>query len=102
MTNKRTIYWGLFALLFFAMGYVHQKKFDAPTPVSRLDINPYHLNTLDKAKFEGKYFSDKVPGTVTLAFLPFAISYAVLAIAGIDLDSEIGWGVQLRLDLSLL
>ena len=30
--------WVLFGLLFFALTYVHQKRFDSPTPVSRLNL----------------------------------------------------------------
>lgn len=59
--NWRNICRGLIGLLFFSMPYVHQKEFDAPTPVSRLDllhalavygtfeIDTYHTNTPDKA-----------------------------------------------------
>ena len=95
-----TAYLGLFALLFFCLTYAHQKKFDAPTPVSRLDllhalvvqgtisIDDYHENTPDKAVFDGRYYSDKAPGTVALALLPFALAVAVLGVAGIDLGSD--------------
>ena len=98
-----TAYLGLFALLFFCLTYAHQKKFDAPTPVSRLDllhalavqgtvsIDAYHENTPDKAVFDGRYYSDKAPGTVALALLPFALAVAALGVAGIDLGSDVGW-----------
>ncbi|MCL4180020.1 MAG: hypothetical protein KJ072_20015 [Verrucomicrobia bacterium] len=98
-----TAYLGLFALLFFCLTYAHQKKFNAPTPVSRLDllhalvvqgtvsIDAYHENTPDKAVRDGRYYSDKAPGTVAVALLPFALAVAVLGVAGIDLGSDVGW-----------
>ena len=93
----------LFALLFFCFAYAHQKEFDAPTPVSRLDllhalfvqgrvsIDAYHDNTPDKAVFDGSYFSDKAPGTVAVALVPFAVAAVLLSLAGIGLDSTSGW-----------
>ena len=98
-----TAYLGLFALLFFCLTYAHQKKFNAPTPVSRLDllhalmvqgtvsIDAYHENTPDKAVFDGRYYSDKAPGTVALALVPFAFAVALLGAAGIELSSDLGW-----------
>lgn len=93
----------LFALLFFSYTYIHQKRFDGPTSVSRLDllhsivkhrtfsIDAYHHNTPDKAVYERRYYSDKAPGTVALAFPPFLLSVIILTILGIDLDSKTGW-----------
>lgn len=66
-------------VFFFSYIYSHQKHFDYPTPVSRLNllhalftertfqIDAYHKNTPDKAVFKGHYYSDKAPGTVVLA-----------------------------------
>jgi hypothetical protein len=80
--------WHLFFLLLFAFVYAHQKKYDSPTPVSRLDllhalyhyhtfnIDAYHTNTPDKAVYQGRYYSDKAPGTVALAYPAFALAYA--------------------------
>jgi hypothetical protein len=99
----RGAHMALFALLLFCFTYVHQKKFDNPTPVSRLDllhsiwtrgsvsIDKYHKNTPDKAVFEGRYYSDKAPGTVALALAPFGLAAGGLSLAGTDLDSKPGW-----------
>ncbi|MCW5552548.1 MAG: hypothetical protein KIS67_10380 [Verrucomicrobiae bacterium] len=93
----------LLALLFFCVSYVHQAKFDGPTPVSRLNllhaglvhrtlsIDAYHKNTPDKAVFKGSYYSDKAPGTVALALVPFALAAGILWFAGVSLDSSFGW-----------
>ncbi len=92
-----------FCLLFFAYGYVHQKNFDGPTAVSRLDllhsmirygtvrIDHYHKNTPDKAVYQGHYYSDKAPATVALALPSFATAAGLLRMAGQDLDSPNGW-----------
>jgi hypothetical protein len=99
--QRRKIAIKLFALLFFCTTYIHQKWFDSQTPVSRLNvlhsvfvhgtlaINAYHTNTTDKARVADRYYSDKAPGTVVLAFLPFAVSACILGISNVDLDS--GW-----------
>jgi hypothetical protein len=92
----------LFLLFLFALTYIHQKRFDAPTPVSRLNlmhalmhgtfrIDAYHRNTPDKAVLDGHYYSDKAPGTVTLAFPAFAATAVLLELGGVSLDSELGW-----------
>ncbi len=103
MLKQNRIFLAAFALLLFCMTYAHQKKFDGPTPVSRLDllhslliqravnIDAYHKNTSDKAVFQGSYYSDKAPGTVALALSPFAVAAGLLWIAGVGLDSESGW-----------
>lgn len=92
----------LFSLLLFLMSYSHQRKFDSPTPESRLDllhaillkktlnINAYHSNTPDKALFRGNYYSDKAPGTVALALPPFVLAVCALSLYSIDADSKIG------------
>ena len=56
-----------------------------------LSIDAYHENTPDKAVLDGRYYSDKAPGTVALALLPFALAVAALGVAGIDLGSDVGW-----------
>ena len=93
----------LAVLFLFCVGYSHQKYSRAPTPLSRLDllhamfvhrtvrIDAYHTNTPDKAVFNGSYFSDKAPGTVALAMVPFGVAATTLSRAGIDLDSKAGW-----------
>jgi hypothetical protein len=92
-------------LVFFASGYVHQKNFDGPTAVSRLDllhalvtgtvhIDAYHTDTPDKAAFDGHYYSDKAPGAVFLALPSFAASVLALYAAGVTVDCEKGWLVS--------
>jgi prepilin-type N-terminal cleavage/methylation domain-containing protein/prepilin-type processing-associated H-X9-DG protein len=97
------VFLSLFALLFFSVAYPHQKWFDAPTPVSRLDllhalvvqravdIAAYHPNTSDKAVFEDRYYSDKAPGTAALALVSFMAAAIILWFAGVSLDSSLGW-----------
>jgi hypothetical protein len=96
----------LFALLLFACVYVHQKRFNSATPVSRLNllhalvvhgtfrIDAYHQNTPDKAIHDGHYYSDKAPGTVALAFPGFVLAALGLKALGVSLDSDTGWLVS--------
>jgi MFS family permease len=95
----------LFVLLLFAFVYTHQVHFDAPTPVSRLDILhalfvhktlriDAYSNTPDKAIFCGHYYSDKAPGTVAIALPSFAVAVGVLSATDIPLDSRPGWLVS--------
>lgn len=93
----------LLAVLFLCVSYSHQRRFNSPTPASRLallhallvqrtvSIDAYHKNTPDKAVFKRSYYSDKAPGTVALALVPFAVAAGLLWIAGVGLDSESGW-----------
>ncbi len=81
-TNGNIFSLGAFLWFFILFIYVHQIKFDGPTPVSRLDllhcivmectlrIDNVQQNTADKASYKGHYYSDKAPGTCVLA-LPF-------------------------------
>src|SRR4249919_651428 len=49
-----------------------------------LQIDAYHENTQDKARFQGHYYSDKAPGLVFLA-VPFAeAARVVMRAAGVD------------------
>jgi len=102
-TTAGTFRGNLFALLFLCLVYVHQEQFDGPTPASRLDllhallvqgtinINGYHPNTPDKATFNGGYYSDKAPGTVALALVPFSIAAGFAWLSGVGLDTRFGW-----------
>jgi hypothetical protein len=88
-----------FALLVFAFSYIHQQGFTSHTPVSRLDllhavaqhhslaIDAWAANTYDKAVVDGHYYSDKAPGTVAVAAIPF-MAAAVLVD---DLETPRGW-----------
>jgi len=91
--------------LWGALFYVHQQRFDAPTPFARLAslhavvqertlaIDRWHQRTPDKAFHDGHYYSDKAPGTAALALPAFATAAAVLSRAGVDLDSPTGWRI---------
>jgi hypothetical protein len=104
-TNPRWLL-ALFTLLLFACVYVHQKRFNSATPVSRLNllhalimhgtfrIDAFHQNTPDKAIHEGHYYSDKAPGTVALAFPGFVLTALGLGTLGVSLDSDTGWLVS--------
>ena len=51
-----------------------------------LQIDAYHQNTQDKARFQGHYYSDKAPGLVFLA-VPFAFAERA-GMRGIGLDPD--------------
>ena len=73
------------------------------TPVSRLDllyaitdqktlaIDRWAENTGDKAEVSGHFYSDKAPGTATVALAPFAAARLGLRVAGGDVDSQDAW-----------
>lgn len=93
----------VFATLFFAFSYTHQRGFKSEIPVSRLDllhalfvhktvqIDGYSENTPDKAIFDGHYYCDKAPGTVLLALPSFTFAVVLLTSIGTPLDSDAGW-----------
>ena len=106
MKINSSYYMVVFVLLLFCTTYVHQKNFRAPTPVSRLDllnsiilheridINQYHYNTPDKAIYDDNYYSDKAPGTVVIAVIPFAIACTLLTLCGVNPDTQTWWLVS--------
>ncbi len=71
----------VFLVVLFACGAVHQRRFFNPTAASRLvllhnllsegrwNIDNLHERTPDKALVGGRYYSDKPPFTVGVAFL---------------------------------
>ncbi len=76
MTRRRATLFTLFLLSFAyfyqAGGWNQNSRFDlvrAITNEGTLTIDPFHLNTGDKAFFEGHYYSDKAPG-LSLAAVP--------------------------------
>lgn len=83
--------------------YVHQVRFDSPTPASRLDalhalvsqgrlaVDDFWTNTSDVAMIGGHYYSDKAPGTLALALPGFLLGAAGLKQAGVSLESRPGW-----------
>lgn len=106
MARNAAVHYGLFFLMVFATCFAHQRHFDGPTSVSRLDllhslismgtiaIDHYHENTSDKAFFNGHYYSDKAPGTSFLALPAFAAACIALYSLGISPDSNLGWLVS--------
>jgi len=92
----------VFAFFLICLAFIHQKRFDSATPLSRLDllhavfvhgtlrIDNYD-NTPDKAVFAGHTYSDKAPGTVALALVPFTFAVGLLWVTGVSLDSSSGW-----------
>ncbi|MGD0537917.1 MAG: hypothetical protein ABSC03_09765 [Verrucomicrobiota bacterium] len=54
-------------------------------------LDAYHELTPDTALVRGHYYSDKAPGTVALAMPAFAACASLARVAGVDLDSKVGW-----------
>jgi len=83
--------------------FVHQARFDSPTPVSRLDclhavvsqgtlaIDQWRTNTPDVAYANGHYYSDKAPGTLVLALPGFVTGTVLRQVGGLRLDSKPAW-----------
>jgi hypothetical protein len=100
---NRTFSKVLFLFLFISFFFCHQRQFDSPTPVSRLDllnslfekrslaIDAFEKNTPDKAVYAGHYYSDKAPGTVALALQFFGVASGLLSLVHVPLRSESGW-----------
>jgi 4-amino-4-deoxy-L-arabinose transferase-like glycosyltransferase len=84
-----------FSFLYFyeGGGWNQNSRFDLLRAIVErhtLQIDAYHVNTEDKARFRGHYYSDKAPGLVFLA-VPFAeVVRPVFRIAGVDPDSTQG------------
>ncbi len=55
----------------------------------RLDIDPYHRNTEDKAFRLGHYYSDKAPGAALLAVPAYAAYYGWLRMTGAPLPQAV-------------
>jgi hypothetical protein len=101
--NRSRVALGVVVLVSFCVVYAHQKVFEAPTAMSRLAlmhalvvhrtvcIDAYERNTPDKAVFDGKFYSDKAPGTAALALGPFWLATRVVSADRIRLDSGHGW-----------
>lgn len=76
--------------------FFHQREFDSPTAVSRLDlimavctqgrleIDSFHRNTPDKAYFAGHYYSDKAPGAVFLSLIGSAPALLISRAVGTE------------------
>ena len=61
----------------------------------RLDIDPYHLDTGDKAWRDGHYYSDKAPGAALLAVPAYAAYYGWLRLTGGELPQALPESVLL-------
>lgn len=91
------------SLLTLVLGFIHQRHFNYPTAVSRLDllhaliqhrtlrIDDYQKNTPDKSWYAHHFYSDKAPGTAVLALPGFAVSAGLMKLTGVPLDSDAGW-----------
>ncbi|HWW88717.1 MAG TPA: hypothetical protein VNZ26_34220 [Vicinamibacterales bacterium] len=87
----------LFALLFVSYAYFYQaggwnqnSRFDlvrAMTNEHSLRIDPFQLDTGDKAFFEGHYYSDKAPGLAFMAVPTVAIVRPFMRMFGGDPES---------------
>jgi hypothetical protein len=81
-------------LFFFTYAYFIQRpswnpnsRFDlvrALVERGRVDIDPYHHNTGDKAFARGHHFSDKAPGAAFFAVIPYAVTLGVMRATGSD------------------
>jgi hypothetical protein len=92
-------------VMLIGLGTAHQLMFRSATPLSRLallhavvqegrlDIGRWHTIICDKAEVQGRYYSDKAPGTTALALPTFAAAAGGLKLAGADVDSKTGWKV---------
>lgn len=90
-------------VLVIAALFVHQAGFRTATPSSRLvllgsictdhtlAIDRWHSVTPDIARKDGRYYSDKAPGTAALALPAFTVAAGGLKLADIPLDSTRGW-----------
>ena len=90
-------------IVWLALSFVHQKLYYSATPASRLDLlhavvmdgslalDRRRAKTPDVAWVNGHYYSDKAPGTATLALPAFVSAAGVLRGVGVDLDSKTGW-----------
>jgi hypothetical protein len=55
----------------------------------RIDIDPYHLNTEDKAFRDGHFYSDKAPGAAFLAVPAYAAYYSWLRVRDAPLPQAV-------------
>ncbi len=89
---------GLFLLLAVSYGYFspsalwnENSRFDLTRSLverGRLDIDPYHVNTEDKAFRAGHYYSDKAPAASWLGALGYGAFYAFRKLTGKPLPKQ--------------
>jgi hypothetical protein len=85
---ERFLALGIFALLFVSYAYFYQgggwnenSRMDLTRALvddHSFNIDRYHRNTGDKARFEGHYYSDKAPGTSLAAVPAYALVRTLL------------------------
>ncbi len=90
--RRRQVAWVLFVLFVSTYAYFQSStqwnensRFDLTRSLierGRLDIDPYHINTEDKARFSGHYYSDKAPGASLLGTLGYGLFYGVRRLLG--------------------
>jgi hypothetical protein len=66
-----------------------------------LSIDRYHVNTGDKALFQGHYYSDKAPGVSFLALPAYSVFRAIWKLCGGDSPTAVAIGRDGRLDSRL-
>lgn len=100
LTNVRirTFQLALFGLFLSTYAYFssaaqwnENSRFDLTRSVverGRLDIDPYHVNTQDKAYYRGHYYCDKAPGVSFLAVPAYAGLYALRHAVGKELPRQ--------------
>jgi hypothetical protein len=81
-------------LLVLCYGFFHQvpswneySRYDLVLAIvddRSLSIDPYHKNTGDKARYNGRYYSTKAPGTALLGVPVYALLRAAAPLAGAD------------------
>jgi hypothetical protein len=90
----------LFLILIAVFGYFNRtgwnqnSRLDALHAIvikGKLAIDDYHVNTGDKAIFDGHFYSDKAPGIIPLALPAFVFSLFVTESRGLPIDSPQGW-----------
>jgi hypothetical protein len=68
----------------------------------RLTVDEYQRNTIDKAFFDGHYYSDKAPGASLAALPVLAVVHAALRLVGTDPAGSEGLRVQVPTATALI
>ncbi len=93
----------LFSILIAAFGYFNRPGWNQNSRLDvlhaivmkgKLAINDYHINTGDKAIFNGHFYSEKAPGIIPLALPAFVFSLFVTESRGLFIDSPQGWALS--------
>lgn len=87
----------LFSFAYFHQGHLAETGNDRQLLLhslfqfGRMDIDAYHTETVDKAYFQGHYYSSKAPGITFIALPAFALATVILDWCDVPLDSDAGW-----------